>query len=160
MKKILLALALSALAGCSGAGTRPSAPDAPPLAKPGPETEEVLRSARPSGMPGPCHAYAGRAPARGFSGFDANNDKSVSRDEFLCQALPLFTELNADHGSFLEGEELGRLPAWAASNRRAKKKDVKLSTVEFMKRAENAFRRADKNGNGGLTAAEFRAGKL
>lgn len=160
MKKILLALStalgLAALAGCSGAGTKASAPEQKPLAQPGPETEAVLRSARPSPLNGPCEALAGRPLAQGFAGFDANADGSVSRDEFLCQALPHFSALNADHSSFLEGEELRKLPTWLA----VKKKGATLSAVEFMKRAEAAFQRADRNGNGGLSAAEFKTGKL
>ena len=159
MKRIFLlaTLSLLALSSCSRAPTKSIPGEAPMAPAGGPEEEarRALEGAQQAAQ-GPCEAYRGRGPAKDFAGYDADENKAVSRDEYLCQVIGRFTELNGDHDPFLAGAELSGRPAWAADAN----KDKRVSLVEFVKGAESAFQRADGNKNGSLSAAEFGKGKL
>lgn len=159
-KNFLFAAALSllALSSCSRAPTKPPAPNDVPMAPAGGSDVEARKGLEGAQLPvqGPCQAYRNRDIAKDFAGFDADGNKAVSRDEFLCQVIVRFSDLNADRDPFLAAGELANKPAWVSDAN----KDKRVSVVEFVKSAESAFQRADGNRNGSLTAAEFTKGKL
>lgn len=138
MKLLLCVLALFA-AACSSTPTQPAA-------------KQSTASAR---FVSPCEAYTSRPTPRSFTDFDADGNGNVMPNEFLCQEVKRFDELDKDDDDFLSASELAASNGFETKDQNG---DGQLSVIEYMWAAETALVKADESGDAALSADEYAKG--
>lgn len=140
MNKLLFcALAALALHACSHGGTSAPASSAP---------EQAAGKTRTS----PCNDLFVKEAPQDAAASDANQDGVMSYDEYFCAANARFNELNKDDDAHLSAGEQKNLGSW--KKKADQTKDKKVSVVEYLWSAEQAFKAADKNKDGVLSRDE------
>jgi len=98
-------------------------------------------------------------PSR-FDEIDTNHDGSISRDEFLAAEKKRFDEFDTNHDGKIDAKEIASSPPLMERNIRTAERMVKqwdadgngiVTAAEYKKSAEDRFAKQDKDGTGKLT---------
>jgi hypothetical protein len=136
-RSCILLIALSMPAAALQAQTAPAS-------KPNPNPAPPMKMQAPPGMPGAAAAPGTpEEPARKspFDEMDTNHDGFVSRDEFLAYQKKRFDEFDTNHDGKTDAKEIASSPPLMERN---------------LKTAERMVKQWDKNGDGVITADEFK----
>jgi hypothetical protein len=139
---LLVALSLPAAALHAQAAPAPA-----PAQKPSPPVK--MQAA-----PGTPDAPARRSP---FDEMDTNHDGFVSRDEFIAYQKKRFDEFDTNHDGRIDAKEIASSPPLMERNLKTAERMVRqwdkngdgvVSADEFKQDAEDRFSRQDKSGSG------------
>ena len=146
---LLIALALPAAALHAQALPAPAQKPNPPVkmqVAPGAQTAP--------GASGTAEAPARRSP---FDEMDTNHDGFVSRDEFIAYQKKRFDEFDTNHDGKIDAKEIASSPPLMERNLKTAERMVKqwdkngdgiVSADEFKQDAEDRFTKQDKTGSG------------
>jgi Ca2+-binding EF-hand superfamily protein len=129
-----------------------------------PMTALVSAQALPKAVPGTPAAVPATPPATEakptrFDEIDTNHDGFISRDEFLAAEKKRFDELDTNHDGKIDAKEIASSPALMERNMRMAERMVKqwdadgngvVTAEEYKKSAEERFAKQDKDGTGKL----------
>lgn len=130
-----------------------------------PMTALVSAQALPKAVPGnpdavPATPATTEAKPTRFDEIDTNHDGFISRDEFLAAEKKRFDELDTNHDGKIDAKEIASSPPLMERNMRMAERMVKqwdtdgngvVTAEEYKKSAEDRFAKQDKDGTGKLT---------
>lgn len=99
-----------------------------------------------------------------WAGADANNDGSITREEFLARPAAAFDRLDANHDGVISGAERparGDGPRGERGDHRAEfdaNNDQQISRAEWTAMGDRMFQHLDSNNDGRITREEAAAG--
>lgn len=125
---------------------------------------DELRRRRPDGADGPgrMHGMHGGHGPHGNWG-DANNDGTITRDEFLAGPIAMFERLDANNDGQLTGDEKPDMRRMRHGGRHFGMRgadannDGTVTRAEYDAQGAQMFSRMDANNDGQLTAADREA---
>jgi len=128
----ILLIALAALPAAAIHAQTAPAPAQTPAVKP------PMKMQMPAGMPGAPDGAARKSP---FDEMDTNHDGFVSKDEFTAYQKKRFDEFDTNHDGKIDAKEIASSPPLMERN---------------LKTAERMIKEWDKNGDGIVSAEEFK----
>jgi hypothetical protein len=101
-------------------------------------------------------AYDGKPVPKKFREFDLDQSGQLGREEFLCQVVKHFNQIDKNDDGHLLGKEVSALRH--AQGRADEDGDKKVSLIEFMETSAGAFNAFDEDKSGSLSELEFSKG--
>jgi len=147
----ILLIALAALPAAAIHAQTAPAPAQTPAVKP------PMKMQMPAGMPGAPDGPARKSP---FDEMDTNHDGFVSKDEFTAYQKKRFDEFDTNHDGKINPKEIASSPPLMERNLKTAERMVKqwdtngdgvVTADEFKKDADERFTKQDKAGTGKIS---------